>query len=109
MNLSQRIKQPKKQYTIQTFKKNYPEVYEWFQSEYFSNLFLTSNSVSLERHYVVEGYFTPRVCEGYPWKDSEGVVDVDDIVEYLEVEGFHTNIEKVGLGFTTIDVLVITL
>lgn len=109
MNLSQRIKDMQKQYTIDNFKRGYPEVYEWFQSEYFSNLFLNKVSVSLRRHFLIEGTFTPQVCEGYPWKDSDGVVDVDDIVEYLEAEGFHINIDKVRAGFTTIDELVIML
>lgn len=109
MNLSQKIRDVQKLYRINNFKRGYPEVYKWFQSEEFSDLFFNKVSVSLRRHFLIEGSFSPQVYEGYPWKDSDGVVDLDDIVEYLEAEGFHVNIEEVRVGFTKIDELTITL
>ncbi len=92
MNLSEKIQQEKKAHFIKEFKSRYPEVYSWFNSYEFSSLFKNRQEVYLQSQ--CNRYGTRETTPALPFTDSNGVVPLRDIDDYLQTEGFDVGIKE---------------
>lgn len=97
MNLSQKVSQFMRDTTIGEFKEKYPEVYDWFNSDVFISMF-ENDKVSLRTEYRKGLERKPLEC--LPFKDNQGSVDLDAMVEYLKSEGF---LVKLDMGMHTLN------
>jgi hypothetical protein len=88
MNLHDKLLQKHNENVIKSFQKTYPEVYEWFQGESFEQTITKASSVSIRAYKILRDPLRKEYSTGLPIKDSNGIVDLDDIVEYLKAEGF---------------------
>ncbi len=92
MNLSEKIQQEKKANFIKDFKNRYPEVYSWFNSSEFSSLFNNLQEVGLQMQY--NRYGNVETVPALPFTDSSGEVPLEDIDDYLQIEGFEVGLKK---------------
>ncbi len=92
MDLSEKIQQEKKENFIKDFKNRYPEVYSWFNSYEFSSLF--NNLQEIDLQIQCNRYGTKETNPALPFTDSNGVVPLEDIDDYLQIEGFDVGLKK---------------
>lgn len=107
MNLRDKILKTKNESTVEVFKEKYPEVYVWFNSRRFQELMMKAevgNGVAIRISTYEDGVSTKAL--GLPIQDSNGYVDMDEVVDYLRAEGFVANI---GYKFVTTTDLMIRL
>ena len=81
-------------HTITEFKKTYPEVYDWFQGEYFAEQIIDKKEVSIRIYRILDRLGGKEYALGLPIQDSNGVVDMEDVVEYLKAEGLIAGINS---------------
>ena len=74
-----------------SLKKTYPEVCDYLHSDGFTNKFTESDSISI--FYYSKSYFSDEYNKELPITDSNGVVDIDDLIEILRYEGFSSYID----------------
>lgn len=92
MNLSEKIQKEKKAHFIKEFRNRYPEVYSWFNSYTFYDLFSNRQEVDLQIHR--NKYGNIETVPVLPFTDSCGEVSRSVIEDYLEVEGFEVGMKN---------------
>lgn len=106
MNLKQKLLAKRKEKIIADFKNKYPEVYEWFQGDYFSEVMVDNGNICIR--WEAETYFNLKdfPVKELPAYDSNGVVNIHEVCVYLNAEGLSRKIEynDGGSGFTTLEV-----
>ena len=107
MNLKQRVLQQHKENKINEFKNKYPEVYDWFQGDYFADTMSENCHMTIKWTYCKQGSIAPLPCLGLPVQDSVGVVDIEEVAEYLKLEGFHCKVLETQDLYRTSTVLEI--
>ncbi len=81
--------------TSKTFEKKHPQVVKWFTSDYFHEMMVVrGGKLSLRATYRAGAEWKFRPCLGLPFQDNVGVVDIEDIREYLLLQGFNVQVEE---------------
>lgn len=98
MSLSNQIKELRKQKVISNFKTTYPQVFDYFNSDTFIERMVNCqvDSIILPIFKRIGSSMCTEPVEELPFYDKEGKVDIDDIQEYLEAEGFYVEISVYG-------------
>lgn len=109
MNLQQLTLHRHKENKINEFKNKYPEVYNWFQGDYFVDTLAENLHMTIRWTYHKQGQIQPLVCLGLPVQDSEGVVDIEDVAEYLKLEGFDCEIIRTQGAYRQLTALKISV
>ncbi len=105
-NLNNTIRRALNTSAINAFEKKYPQVAEWFASDYFHETMVgKGGKLSLRATYRA-GDWDYRPCVGLPFQDNVGVVDIEDISEYLMLQGFNVQVEMGFEGATYIHISV---
>ncbi len=99
-NLNDTIRRALNTAAINAFEKKYPQVAEWFASDYFHEMMVGKGGKWSLRATYRAGDRDYRPCEGLPFQDNVGVVDIEDISEYLMLQGFKVQVEG-GFGKVT--------
>lgn len=116
MSLHQAAKDIRKTNVLTNFEKTYPQVHAWFHSNAFLDQFIDRNEVTLRAEYIDVPKGGDRLLakvdtvHELPFRDEDGVVELEDIVNYLNMEGFRTSINPVrAQGDKVLNRLVIRL
>lgn len=81
--LKERILKKYKENRVEDFKNKHPEVYDWFNSDYFIDTMAISGNLSIPWEFD----------QTLPRYDSSGEVNIYEVRIYLVAEGFKTNID----------------
>lgn len=97
MNLNDLIDQHRKQKTIDHFKNKYPEVYEYFNSLKFMGMFANGfDYIDIAATTRVGSSMCTKYVKVLPFYDSQGKVDIEDVIEYLSSEDLNAKIVLCG-------------
>ena len=89
MNLRDNIKKLRNEDIILQFAENYPEAYNWFQSDVaFKRSFFHDTGVSELRYASRSLYHEFKNVEALPFWENGDVVPISEITKYLKAEGF---------------------
>lgn len=86
MNLRDKVKDIADTNTKLFFEAKYPEVHEWFHSSEFVNQMANKGELTFRIYTIKQGI--KEDATGLPIEDSDGLVDMDEVVSYLKAEGF---------------------
>lgn len=100
MSLSNHIKEARKQKVISDFKDKCPQVYNYFNSQPFVERFTNCqvDSIILPITKRIGSSMCTEIVEELPFYDDVDKVDIDDMQEYLEAEGFYVEVMRHGYG-----------